>query len=182
MGYVEVPKISGTFELVIDHHPLVPILNSYALEKLDHTRLLRSRLKMQRYSFVAHFCVPGKQNFGADTWPHSLGPSQPSVLQRRSMFALCFREKSPLHDFGSNLWLHLRLFSVTCCSSNMWPRTFGVDLEHKVYDELIIIILIIYLLFLSFCFCVRVVQCRANKLVSIWRGRAIDVKLGMKRR
>ena len=36
------------FELMVDHKPLVPILNDYALDKLDNPRLLRLRLKMQR--------------------------------------------------------------------------------------------------------------------------------------
>jgi hypothetical protein len=37
-----------TFELVTDHKPLVPILNSDALDKLYNPCLLRLRLKMQR--------------------------------------------------------------------------------------------------------------------------------------
>ena len=41
-----------TFDLVTDHKPLMPILNSYAHDKLDNPRLLRLRLKMQRYSFI----------------------------------------------------------------------------------------------------------------------------------
>jgi len=36
------------FELMVNHKPLVPILNDYALDKLDNPRLLRLRLKMQR--------------------------------------------------------------------------------------------------------------------------------------
>lgn len=48
-----------SFELVADHKLLIPILNSYAMEKLDNPRLLRLRLKMKRYSFVARW-VPGK--------------------------------------------------------------------------------------------------------------------------
>jgi hypothetical protein len=54
-----------SFELVTDHKPLVPILNSYSLDKLDNPRLLRLRLKMQRYSFVVRW-VPGKQKSDAD--------------------------------------------------------------------------------------------------------------------
>ena len=50
-----------TFKLVTDHKPLVPILNDYALDQLDNPRLLRLRLKMQRYSFVASW-IPGKPN------------------------------------------------------------------------------------------------------------------------
>ena len=34
------------FEMVVDHKPLVPILNAYSLDKLDNPRLLRLQLKM----------------------------------------------------------------------------------------------------------------------------------------
>lgn len=54
-----------TFDLVTDHKPLVPILNNNALDKLDNPRLLRLRLKMLRYSFVARW-VPGKHHVAAD--------------------------------------------------------------------------------------------------------------------
>jgi hypothetical protein len=54
-----------TFELVTDHKPLVPILNSYALEKLDNPYVLRLRLKMQRFSFFARW-VPVEQKMDAD--------------------------------------------------------------------------------------------------------------------
>lgn len=53
------------FELVTDHKPLVPILNEYSLDKLDNPRLLRLRLKMQRYAFRARW-IPGKANLDAD--------------------------------------------------------------------------------------------------------------------
>ena len=55
-----------SFELITDHKPLVPILNDYALDKLDKTRLLRLRLKMQRFSFTARW-IPGKSNVDADS-------------------------------------------------------------------------------------------------------------------
>ena len=50
-----------SFELITDHKPLIPILNSYALDKLDNPRLIRLRLKMQRYAFTARW-IPGKEN------------------------------------------------------------------------------------------------------------------------
>lgn len=53
------------FDLVTDHKPLVPILNDYSLDKLDNPRLLRLRLKMQRYAFKARW-IPGKENLDAD--------------------------------------------------------------------------------------------------------------------
>jgi hypothetical protein len=54
-----------TFDLITDHRPLVPILNEYALDKLDNPRLLRLRLKMQRFSFSAKW-IAGKANKDAD--------------------------------------------------------------------------------------------------------------------
>ena len=54
-----------TFDLITDHRPLVPILNEYALDKLDNPRLLRLRLKMQRFSVSAKW-IAGKANKDAD--------------------------------------------------------------------------------------------------------------------
>ncbi|XP_045022885.1 uncharacterized protein LOC123466779 [Daphnia magna] len=54
-----------SFELVTDHKPLIPILNNYALDKLDNPRLLRLRLKIQRYAFTARW-IPGKENRDSD--------------------------------------------------------------------------------------------------------------------
>ena len=54
-----------TFSLITDHKPLVPILNEHSLDKLDNPRILRLRLKMQRFDFVAKW-VPGKTNVDAD--------------------------------------------------------------------------------------------------------------------
>ena len=50
------------FDLVVDHNPLVPILNDYVM---DNRRLLRLRLKMQRYAFTAR-SISGKHNMDAD--------------------------------------------------------------------------------------------------------------------
>ena len=85
------------FDLVTDHKPLVPILNSYALDKLDNPRLLRLRLKMQRYSFIARW-VPGKQNVGADalsrapvdqvTVGDEIGEGLPSFTAKVAMLSL----------------------------------------------------------------------------------------------
>ena len=48
------------FDLYTDHQALIPILNDYALDKLDNPRLLRLRLKMMRFVFTAKW-VPGKK-------------------------------------------------------------------------------------------------------------------------
>jgi len=53
------------FELIVDHKPLVPILNDYALDKLDNPRLLRLPLIMQRYVYKARW-IPSKDNMNAD--------------------------------------------------------------------------------------------------------------------
>ena len=54
-----------TFEVVLDHRPLIPILNDYSLDQLDNQRLLRLKLKMSRFCFHARW-VPGKENVEAD--------------------------------------------------------------------------------------------------------------------
>ena len=59
-----------TFEVVLDHQPLIPILNDYTLDQLDNQRLLRLRLKMSRFSFRARW-VPGKENIEADALSRS---------------------------------------------------------------------------------------------------------------
>jgi hypothetical protein len=66
------------FELVTDHRPLVPILNDYALDKLDNPRLLRLRLQMARYNFTARW-IPGNRNVEADALSRSpISPGAPS--------------------------------------------------------------------------------------------------------
>ena len=55
----------SSFELITDHKPMVPIINNYALDKLDDMRLLRLRFKMQRFNFTARW-IPGKKNVDAD--------------------------------------------------------------------------------------------------------------------
>ena len=59
-----------SFKLLTDYRPLIPILNDYHLDKLDNSRILRLRLSMQWYSFVAVW-VPGKNNVMADALSRS---------------------------------------------------------------------------------------------------------------
>ena len=75
----------------------MPILNSYALDKLDNPRLLRLRLKMQRYSFITRL-VSGKKNADADalsrvpvdqsTPDDELGEGMPSLTARIALMEL----------------------------------------------------------------------------------------------
>ena len=53
------------FQIVTDHRPLVPILNSYSLSQIENQRLLRLRMKLNSYSFTAEW-QRGKDNFSAD--------------------------------------------------------------------------------------------------------------------
>ena len=41
------------FDLVVDHHPLVPIINSKTLTEIENPRLQRLREKLTPYSFSA---------------------------------------------------------------------------------------------------------------------------------
>ena len=59
-----------TFNLITNHRPLVPILNEYSLDKLDNQRLLRLKLQMTRFMFVAKW-VTRKQNQEADALSRS---------------------------------------------------------------------------------------------------------------
>lgn len=60
------PFLEGLkFKLFIDHQPLIPIMNDYALDEIDNTRLLLLRRKMLRYDFKAIW-IPGKENIEAD--------------------------------------------------------------------------------------------------------------------
>ena len=48
--------LSGAqFELIVDHRPLVPILNSYRLDRIENRRLLRLVLKLQLFQFKAEW-------------------------------------------------------------------------------------------------------------------------------
>ena len=58
--------LSGTkFEIVTDHRPLVPILNSYSLDQIENPRLLRLRLKAQSFQFHVSW-RKGTENVFAD--------------------------------------------------------------------------------------------------------------------
>jgi hypothetical protein len=66
------------FDLVTDHRLLVPILNDYALDKLDNPRLPRLRLQMARYNFTARW-VPENRNIEADALSRSpIAPGTPA--------------------------------------------------------------------------------------------------------
>ena len=78
------------FDLVVDHKPLVPILNDYALDKLDNPRLLRLRLKMQRYAFTARW-IPGKDNKDADALsraPYSSPSTEDQLAEGPASFTI----------------------------------------------------------------------------------------------
>ncbi|PAA65850.1 hypothetical protein BOX15_Mlig025290g1 [Macrostomum lignano] len=53
------------FEIVTDHKPLIPILNSYQLDQIENPRIQRLRAKLNRYVYKARW-VKGKDNADAD--------------------------------------------------------------------------------------------------------------------
>lgn len=93
-----------TFELITDHRPLVPILNDYALDKLENLRLLRIRLKMSLYLFTTRW-VPGKQNIRSGcALPR---PCQPWQRRRRAG-----GRPTSIYRTGCSCWRHLWIFPV----------------------------------------------------------------------
>ena len=55
--------------LVVDHRPLVPIVNEYTLDKVTNPRMQRLLEKLAPFHFVARYC-PGKQHFAPDALSH----------------------------------------------------------------------------------------------------------------
>lgn len=53
------------FDIVLDHAPLIPLLNKYTLDQIDNPRLQRLRRQLDRYSFTASW-IKGKDNNAAD--------------------------------------------------------------------------------------------------------------------
>ena len=53
------------YEVLLDHAPLIPILNRYSLGAIENPRLLRLREKIQAYNFTAYH-IKGKDNFISD--------------------------------------------------------------------------------------------------------------------
>ena len=56
--------------MVTDHHPLVPILNSYRLDEIENPRLQRLKSKIMAYNFSATW-VKGTLNHAPDGNPAS---------------------------------------------------------------------------------------------------------------
>lgn len=54
-----------SFQIMTDHKPLIPILNSYQLDQIENPRLQRLRAKLNRYNYDAKW-VRGKDNTDAD--------------------------------------------------------------------------------------------------------------------
>ena len=53
------------FEIVVDHKPLIPILNKHALNEIENPRLQRLRMNLTPYSFCATW-KPGKDHSAPD--------------------------------------------------------------------------------------------------------------------
>ena len=44
-------------DIITDHKPLIPILNSYSLDQIQNPRLQRLRMKLQRFNYSAQWTV-----------------------------------------------------------------------------------------------------------------------------
>lgn len=78
------------FELIVDHRPLVPILNSKLLGEIENPRLQRMRMKLCAYSFTARW-QSGKSHFISDAL--SRAPSQDPTAEDDDVVT----EEDPLH-------------------------------------------------------------------------------------
>jgi len=68
------------FTVVTDHHPLVPILNSYRLDEIENPRLQRMKSKIMAYNFSATW-VKGVLNHAPDALSRNpVSDPQPSEL------------------------------------------------------------------------------------------------------
>ena len=68
------------FTVVTDHHPLVPILNSYRLDEIENPRLQRMKSKIMAYNFSATW-IKGVLNHAPDALSRNpVSDPQPSEL------------------------------------------------------------------------------------------------------
>ena len=69
------------FQVVTDHNPLVPILNSHRLDEIENPCLQRLRTKLMGYNFTAMWCK-GKSNAAPDVLSRHpvLEPSRADIL------------------------------------------------------------------------------------------------------
>ena len=56
---------SPHFTVMTDHHPLIPILNSHRLDKIENPRLQRLKTRTMAYNFTTEW-VKGAQNYAPD--------------------------------------------------------------------------------------------------------------------
>ena len=66
------PFLAGLehFDVITDHKPLIPLLNSKTLDQMDNPRLQQLRRKTMEFTFTAHWC-PGKANAAPDALSRS---------------------------------------------------------------------------------------------------------------
>ena len=76
-------------DIITDHKPLIPILNSYSLDQIQNPRLQRLRMKLQRFNYSAQW-IKGKLNAEADAlsrYPASFPTAKDEI---------CDTEESPI--------------------------------------------------------------------------------------
>ena len=85
------------FTLIIDHKPLVPILNKYSLQQIPNTRLLRLMMKIQSYQFIAEW-RKGKDHFVADALSRSPVDQPDDISEEAHMSASMLMATLSLHS------------------------------------------------------------------------------------
>ena len=108
--------LSGTkFEIVTDHRPLVPVLNSYSLDQIGNPRLLCLRLKVQSFQFHVSW-RKGTENVFAD------------ALSRNPVDI-----PTPEEEFGESPALSCRTLRV--CLQSQETQSPPVNLRFKVLRD-----------------------------------------------
>ena len=57
------------FQVITDHNPLIPILNSHRLDEIDNPRLQRLKTKLMAFNLTAKWCK-GDTNRASDALSH----------------------------------------------------------------------------------------------------------------
>ena len=78
------------FPLMMDHRPLIPILNSYTLNAVENPRLQRLKEKVSQYVFTA-------------IWHHGKTLSIPDTLSRAQVSRPAVKDETLCKDTATNL-------------------------------------------------------------------------------
>ena len=92
------------FDVIIDHKPLIPILNNHRLDEIENICLQRLRTKLMPYNFTATW-LKGSDNAAADTLSHAPVPPADHEDILEEDVAICTIALANLASENSNLRL-----------------------------------------------------------------------------